>query len=78
MSKIQEKFTLWVGVNENLNSRKDIDNMVGQMTNAEVELIYIPVWGHTGIMFCKSAEPLLRIINKMKAEVKEFNESQKN
>ena len=77
LSQIQEKFTLWMGQYENLNSRKDIDNLVGQMTNTEVEVIYIAGWGHTGIMFSKSAEPLLRIINKMKSEVKQFEESHK-
>ena len=73
LSKIEENITLWMGQYENLNSRKDVDIMVGQMTNAEVEVVYIAGWGHTGIMFSKSAEPLLKIIEKIKEELESLH-----
>ena len=58
-----------MGQYDNMLVRKDLDNLVRQMSNAKVEVIYIPGWGHTGVIFSKSAEPMLKIIEKINDEV---------
>ena len=59
-----------MGQNENNLVRKDVDLLISYMKNADVNLVYIPVWGHTGIMFSKTAEPFHRIIDNIKKDMR--------
>ena len=69
LSKIKEKLTLYMGRNDNYLPRKDVDLLVSSMANADVDLIYLPVWGHSGLMFPKSKDNLMVIINRIKKEI---------
>ena len=57
LSKIKEKVNIWMGQNECNLVRKDLDLLMGYMNNADIHLVYIPVWGHTGVMFPKTRDP---------------------
>ena len=70
-SQIDSEFTIWMTQYDNIFVRKDVDLLLSQMSNAKVELIYIPGWGHSGFMIPKSPGPLLKVIEKIKKEVAE-------
>ena len=70
LSKIKERINLWMGQNECNLVRKDLDLLLGHLKNADINLTYVPEWGHTGIMFSKTREPFDHMIAAARKDMK--------
>ena len=58
-----------MGQFDTLLVRKDVDLLIAQMPKAEVELYYIPGWGHSGVMFPKTNKPFLKLLEVVKRDL---------
>ena len=46
---VEERITFWIGLEDSLTYKPDMEDLKAKMSNSQTEMIYLEGWGHSGV-----------------------------